>query len=105
MLPDNRRTGHDLPQDSAGGRGAPAGRTAPERVRGPGVLTDRETEVLAQVGRGLSNDEITRALTISMGTVKSHIGSLRAKLHARDRAQLVIAAYDHGLVGGDRKVT
>ncbi|MFI2489173.1 response regulator [Promicromonospora kroppenstedtii] len=105
VLPDNRRTGHDPPQDSAGGRGAPAGRTAPERVRGPGVLTDRETEVLAQVGRGLSNDEITRALTISMGTVKSHIGSLRAKLHARDRAQLVIAAYDHGLVGGDRKVT
>jgi DNA-binding NarL/FixJ family response regulator len=75
--------------------------TAPEpwTERGPGVLTDREREVLTQVGRGLSNDEIARALTISMGTVKSHIGSLLAKLHARDRAQLVIAAYEHGLVG------
>ncbi len=67
--------------------------------RGPEVLTDRETEVLTQVGRGLSNDEIAQALSISMGTVKSHIGNLLAKLHARDRAQLVIAAYDHGLVG------
>jgi DNA-binding NarL/FixJ family response regulator len=73
----------------------PTRRTA----RGPDALTDRETEVLTQVGRGLSNDEIAQALSISMGTVKSHIGSLLAKLHARDRAQLVIAAYDHGLVG------
>ena len=74
---------------------------APERRtgRGPGTLTDREREVLTQVGRGLSNDEIARTLTISMGTVKSHIGSLLAKLHARDRAQLVIAAYEQGLVG------
>ncbi len=63
-----------------------------------GSLTDRETEVLTLVGRGLSNDEITQTLTISMGTVKTHIGSLRSKLHARDRAQLVIAAYDRGLV-------
>ncbi|PUB20924.1 LuxR family two component transcriptional regulator [Promicromonospora sp. AC04] len=70
-----------------------------QTLRGPDVLTDRETEVLTQVGRGLSNDEIAQALTISMGTVKSHIGNLLAKLHARDRAQLVIAAYDHGLVG------
>ncbi|MFD7311729.1 response regulator [Promicromonospora sp. NPDC059942] len=81
---------------------AAAHRTALQAPQGPGVLTDRETEVLTQVGRGLSNDEITRALTISMGTVKTHIGSLRAKLHARDRAQLVIAAYDHGLVGTSR---
>ena len=55
--------------------------------------------MLTQVGRGLSNDEIARALSISMGTVKSHIGNLLAKLHARDRAQLVIAAYENGLVG------
>ena len=87
----------DLSQD------ATARRTAARLSRGPGVLTDRETEVLTQVGRGLSNDEITQALTISMGTVKTHIGSLRAKLHARDRAQLVIAAYDHGLVGTGRE--
>ncbi|HEY0188797.1 MAG TPA: response regulator transcription factor [Cellulomonas sp.] len=64
-----------------------------------GVLTRRETEVLTLVGRGLSNQEITAALTISAGTAKTHIGNLLAKLHARDRAQLVIAAYERGLVG------
>jgi len=65
----------------------------------PGGLTDREIEVLTLVGRGLSNQDIGAALVISMGTtVKTHIGSLLAKLAARDRAQLVIAAYDHGLV-------
>lgn len=62
------------------------------------VLTERETEVLTLVGRGLSNDEIATALTISIKTVKTHIGNLLAKLHARDRAQLVIAAYESGLV-------
>ncbi|MFE7509449.1 LuxR C-terminal-related transcriptional regulator [Promicromonospora sp. NPDC057488] len=87
----DRPTPHDPPHHTA----APTG-------GGADPLTARETEVLTQVGRGLSNDEITRALTISMGTVKSHIGSLLAKLHARDRAQLVIAAYDHGLVGSAR---
>ena len=61
-------------------------------------LTDRETDVLIVVARGLSNDEIAGALTISVKTVKTHIGSLLAKLHARDRAQLVIAAYEAGLV-------
>ncbi|CAM3476683.1 response regulator transcription factor [Occultella aeris] len=72
-------------------------RSAPASA--PASLTDREAQVLTLVGRGLSNDEITQALTISMGTVKTHIGSLLSKLHARDRAQLVIAAYEHGLVG------
>ncbi|GAB3929451.1 response regulator transcription factor [Kribbella albertanoniae] len=61
-------------------------------------LTDREAEVLTLIGRGLSNEEITRTLTISMGTAKTHIGNLLAKLQARDRAQLVIAAYNRGLV-------
>jgi DNA-binding NarL/FixJ family response regulator len=61
-------------------------------------LTGRETEVLALVARGLSNDEIAGALTISIKTVKTHIGNLLAKLAARDRAQLVIAAYESGLV-------
>lgn len=64
----------------------------------PAGLTPRETEVLRLVGRGLSNVEIADALTISMGTVKTHMGNLLAKLHARDRAQLVIAAYEAGLV-------
>ncbi|GAA1107266.1 response regulator [Nocardiopsis metallicus] len=67
-------------------------------ARGLDGLTERETEVLALVARGLSNTEIADALTISVKTVKTHIGNLLAKLTARDRAQLVIAAYDSGLV-------
>ncbi|WP_150462949.1 response regulator [Nesterenkonia ebinurensis] len=61
-------------------------------------LTARETEVLTLVGRGLSNIEISRELTVSHNTVKTHISSLLAKLDARDRAQLVIAAYEHRLI-------
>ncbi|MGO2682906.1 MAG: response regulator [Microbacterium sp.] len=61
-------------------------------------LTERETEVLALVARGLSNDEIAASLTISIKTVKTHIGNLLAKLHARDRTHLVITAYETGLI-------
>lgn len=64
----------------------------------PAGLTDREEEVLVLIARGLSNTEIASELTVTMHTVKAHIGALRSKLHARDRAQLVIAAYSHGLV-------
>jgi len=67
-------------------------------IRSQTPLTPRESETLTLVGRGFSNTEIAAALTISMGTVKTHIGSLLAKLHVRDRAQLVIAAYERGLV-------
>lgn len=61
------------------------------------LLTPRETEVLTLVATGLSNDEITTALCVSANTVKTHISNLLAKLHARDRAQLVITAYECGL--------
>ncbi|MFI7703220.1 response regulator [Nonomuraea sp. NPDC049480] len=61
-------------------------------------ITAREREVLKLIGQGLSNTEITEHLIVSMATVKTHIGQLLAKLHARDRAQLVIAAYESGLV-------
>ncbi|MGC2942710.1 response regulator transcription factor [Brevibacterium sp. FAM 24638] len=62
---------------------------------------DREDEVLVLIARGLSNYEIADALTVTIHTVKAHIGDLRFKLHARGRAQLVIAAYSHGLVSAD----
>jgi DNA-binding NarL/FixJ family response regulator len=65
-------------------------------------VTDREREVLTLVARGLSNTEIADHLRLSLATVKTHIGRLLAKLAARDRAQLVIAAYEAGLVRATR---
>lgn len=61
-------------------------------------LTDREQEVLVQVARGLSNSEIAEQLYVSQATVKTHVGRLLMKLDARDRAQLVVAAYEAGVV-------
>jgi DNA-binding NarL/FixJ family response regulator len=61
-------------------------------------LTEREREVLTLIGLGLSNTEIVERLYVSMSTTKTHIGRLLMKLGARDRAQLVIAAYETGLV-------
>ncbi|MET7394443.1 response regulator transcription factor [Dactylosporangium sp. NPDC005572] len=61
-------------------------------------VTDREREVLMLVGRGLSNGEIADHLHLSLATVKTHVGRLLGKLGARDRAQLVIVAYETGLV-------
>ncbi|RKN38381.1 DNA-binding response regulator [Streptomyces hoynatensis] len=61
-------------------------------------VTAREREVLALVGRGLTNAELAARLRISPGTAKAHVASLRAKLGARDRVHLVIAAYESGLV-------
>jgi DNA-binding NarL/FixJ family response regulator len=61
-------------------------------------LTERETDVLAALGRGLSNSEIARSLFISETTVRTHITHLFAKLGIRDRAQAVVIAYECGLV-------
>jgi DNA-binding NarL/FixJ family response regulator len=63
-----------------------------------GGITDREREVLKLVGLGMSNAEIAAALYITVGTAKTHVARLLAKLGARDRVQLVITAYEAGLV-------
>ncbi|MGG7510811.1 response regulator [Plantibacter sp. YIM 135249] len=62
------------------------------------ALTDREREVLGLVGRGLTNDEIGRELYVSPLTAKTHVSRIMSKLSARDRVQLVVIAYESGLV-------
>jgi DNA-binding NarL/FixJ family response regulator len=69
---------------------------APERLD---QLTDRERQVLALIARGLSNDELAERLIVSPLTAKTHVSRILTKLHARDRAQLVVIAYETGLVG------
>ncbi|MEV7520557.1 response regulator transcription factor [Streptomyces sp. NPDC091371] len=61
-------------------------------------LTDREREVMALVGMGLSNEDIARRLVVSPLTAKTHVSRTMVKLGARDRAQLVVLAYESGLV-------
>ncbi|MCH8614213.1 response regulator [Arsenicicoccus dermatophilus] len=80
----------DLPDEGAS---APAG--AEERLA---PLTEREREVLVAVGQGLTNQEIAAELYLAQATVKTHIGRILAKLHLRDRVQMVVLAYDTGLV-------
>jgi len=72
--------------------------TPVERHPGLDALTDREREVLAAVARGLSNAEIGEDLFMSHATAKTHVSRLLTKLDARDRAQLVVLAYEAGVV-------
>jgi DNA-binding NarL/FixJ family response regulator len=62
------------------------------------MLTNREREVVAMVAHGLSNDEIAAAMVLSPTTAKTHVSRAMVKLGARDRAQLVVFAYQAGLV-------
>ena len=77
-----------------------ATRPDPERPAPPQLdaLTDREREVLVLVGRGLSNVEIAAQLYLSPATAKTHVSHVMTKLYARDRAQLVVVAYESGLI-------
>jgi len=70
----------------------------PERNPAIETLTERELEVFAAVARGLSNQELADELFMSHATAKTHVSRLLAKLHARDRAQLVMIAYEAGVV-------
>jgi DNA-binding NarL/FixJ family response regulator len=80
-----------------GGRGRPA--LPPEQAeRQLEQLTEREREVMVLVGEGLSNDEIAARLVISPATAKTHVSRTMVKLGARDRAQLVVYAYEAGLI-------
>ena len=77
-------------------------RRSPPARRGPrralDELTEREREIVALVGTGLSNHEIAERLVISPATARTHVSRAMLKLGARDRAQLVVFAYESGLV-------
>jgi DNA-binding NarL/FixJ family response regulator len=75
-------------------------RSSPPRrdPRALASLTDRERETLVLVARGLSNSEIAEHMMVGPATVKTHVGSLLAKLGCRDRVQAVVFAYEHGVV-------
>ena len=88
-------------------RGGPGHEGDPGRRGDPGApavhhrlmaLTPREREVLALMGRGLSNGELAATLTLSEATIKTHVARIFAKLALRDRAQAVVLAYETGLV-------
>jgi DNA-binding NarL/FixJ family response regulator len=80
--------------------------TAPpptDPAAGRDLLTAREQEIAELVARGLSNDEIADRMVISPLTVKTHVNRAMMKLHCRDRAQLVVWAYESGLIAPRRR--
>ena len=88
------------PPGSPGPGSAAPGYGARATPAGLASLTEREREVVALVASGMSNDEIARHLTVSPLTAKTHVSRAMTKLNARDRAQLVVFAYEHGLTSG-----
>ena len=92
-----------IAQFTSGRTAAPAPGRAPSRPGPPpppglAALTEREREVVCLVAAGLSNDEIATKLTVSPLTVKTHVSRAMTKVYARDRAQLVVLAFENGLV-------
>jgi len=88
-----QRTGSDRPVTGPGRSGLVS-----DRARALSRITEREREVLSLVAEGLSNDEIATRLYLSPLTTKTHVSHIMTKLDARDRAQLVVIAYESGLV-------
>ena len=80
---------------------ATRGRRRADALRAAG-LTEREGQVLRWMARGLSNAEIARELVVGVETIKTHVGSVLAKLGVRDRTQAVVAAYESGFIDPDR---
>ncbi|MBQ0902557.1 response regulator transcription factor [Micromonospora sp. U21] len=83
--------------------GPPPAEPAAEPAAGRDVLTAREQEIVELVARGLSNDEIASRMVISPLTAKTHVNRAMTKLHCRDRAQLVVWAYESGLITPRRR--
>ena len=69
------------------------------------MLTERELHVLKLLGKGYTNSEIATELCVSTGTVKTHVGSILAKLNLRDRVAAVVFAFEHGLANAGRTET